>query len=76
MGGLALGGLTLGLVSIGGVSIGLAGALGGAALGLGLSVGGFAFGSIAVGVRDFWARWLGPGSLPPSCAQNPFRLIR
>jgi hypothetical protein len=79
----ALGGAALGLgVSVGGVAVGSI-AVGGLAIGLKYAIGGAAFGPSAIdgrgcdeAVRDLWTRWLGPRSLPPSCTQNPFRLIQ
>jgi hypothetical protein len=79
----ALGGAALGLgVSVGGVAVGSI-AVGGLAIGLKYAIGGAAFGPSVIdgrgcdeAVRDLWTRWLGPRSLPPSCTQNPFRLIQ
>jgi len=79
----ALGGVALGLgLSVGGFAFGSI-AVGGLAIGLKYAIGGAAFGPSVIdgracdeAGRDFWARWLGPRSLPPSCTQNPFRLIQ
>ena len=79
----ALGGAALGLgLSVGGFAFGSI-AVGGLAIGLKYAIGGAAFGPSVIdgrgcdqAVRDLWARWLGTRSLPPSCTQNPFRLLQ
>ena len=79
----ALGGAALGLgLSVGGFAFGWI-AIGGAAIGLKYAIGGVAFGPSVVdgrhcdeAARDLWMRWFGARSLPPTCSQNPFRLIQ
>jgi len=79
----AVGGAAVGLgLSVGGVAFGAI-AVGGLAVGLKAATGGAAFGPAVIdgrgcdeAARDLWVRWLGPRSLPPSCTQNPFRLLQ
>jgi hypothetical protein len=79
----ALGGAALGLgLSVGGFAFGSI-AVGGLAMGLKYAIGGAAFGPAVIdgrscdeAARELWTRWLGTRSLPPPCAQNPFRLMK
>src|SRR4029079_5929947 len=69
--GLSAGGFAFGSIAVGGLAIGLKYAIGGGAFGPSVIDGR----GCDEAARDLWARWLGPRSLPPPCA-NPFRLIQ
>jgi hypothetical protein len=70
--GLSVGGFAFGSIAVGGLAIGLKYAIGGAAFGPSVIDGRFC----DEAARELWTRWLGTRSLPPPCAQNPFRLIQ